>query len=167
MPGCGRAYDLKALASPQRKVIGIDIVEVAVNAARDFLATEANIPDDCDVTVSLTNFFDIKPEKEEDMFDFVYDYTFMCALNPTIRPDWAAQMKAIIKPQGELVTLIYPVNDKPLVLDGPPPFPVSLDLYRSLLEPIGFECLRLEMLPIELCHPEREGTSGIGRWRRK
>ena len=126
VPGCGRAYDLAALASPKRKVLGIDIVEIAVEAAREYLKTEANIPQDCEVEVSLTNFFDIKPEKVDDMYDFVYDYTFLCALDPSIRKDWAAQMSNIIKPNGELLTLIFPIRDT----EGGPPYSVSLELFN-------------------------------------
>lgn len=112
--------------------------------------------------MKLLNFFDIKPESIEEKFDFVYDYTFLCALDPSIRVDWAKQMSEIIKPNGLLVTLIYPILEK----EGGPPFKVSLELIKSLLEPVGFEQLELAMLPPELCHPGREQTSGIGRWKK-
>ena len=135
-------------------------MEIAVQEARLFLRTDTNIPTDCDVEVSLTNFFDIKPNLNEEKFDFVYDYTFLCALDPSIRTNWAAQMSNIIKPKGELLTLIYPIRST----EGGPPFSVSLELYKELLIPHGFECKRLEMLPPELCHAGREGLSGIGRW---
>lgn len=53
---------------------------------------------------------------------------------------------------------------------GGPPFQVSLEELRALLEPVGFVCEELRMLPSELCHPGRDGTgswgakTGVGRW---
>lgn len=114
-------------------------------------------------------------ESPESKFDFVYDYTFLCALNPILREDWARKMAALVKEGGELLTLIFPIREKP---SNVPPFMVSLELYRELLEPVGFEAFQLELLPPELCHEGRDGSenpdheltslakSGIGRWRR-
>jgi hypothetical protein len=109
------------------------------------------------------------PTDPTSKFNFIYDYTFLCALDPSIRGQWAAKMADLITPGGQLLTLIYPICDK---VDGPP-FAVNLDLIRQLLEPVGFECIELDMLPTELCHPGRDGTgpggakSGTGRWIRK
>ena len=62
-PGCGRAYDLAALASPYRKVLGIDFAQKAVDAAKDYLNNEANIPNDGQVEVSLTFFLILNLKK--------------------------------------------------------------------------------------------------------
>ena len=117
----------------------------------------------------LASFFDLPTEKIEDKFDFVYDYTFLCALDPSIRDLWATKMSELVKPGGELLTLIFPICEEK---DGGPPFRVSLNVVRDLLQPMGFESFQLELLPSELCHPGRDGikgpyASGIGRWRRK
>jgi hypothetical protein len=54
---------------------------------------------------------------------------------------------------------------------GGPPFAMSFDLLKSLLEPLGFQAERLEPLPPELSHRGRDGSgnwcasSGIGLWR--
>lgn len=39
VPGCGRGYDLAALASPTRHVTGLDLSETGVAAARAYLET--------------------------------------------------------------------------------------------------------------------------------
>ena len=114
------------------------------------------------------NFFDVT-----DTFDFVYDYTFLCALSPSIRQDWAIQMGKVVKEGGILMTLIFPITPARPADEGPP-FPVTLELLEELLLPQGFEKLQLEMLPSDLCHPGRDGApgsrihaaSGIGRWRK-
>jgi hypothetical protein len=39
-------------------------------------------------------------------FDVIYDCTFLCAIQPEMRQQWAAQHAALLKPDGELVTLM-------------------------------------------------------------
>lgn len=158
VPGCGRAYDIAALASPDRSVLGIDISDAAIVSAKEWL-TQQRLPETYHVEVKNVNFFDIKFDKDSDKFDFIYDYTFFCALEPEIRPLWGNQMASLVKPGGELFTLIFPVMEKP---DGPP-FAVSFEAYKSVLEP-HFRNIELEMLPDELCHADRVKKSGVGRW---
>ena len=177
VPGCGRGYDIVALASEERYALGIDMSGVAVKealAAIDKLPTEKR-PSPETFDIKEGSFFDLS-EEEDQKFDFIYDYTFLCALDPSIRTAWARKMAALVKPGGELLTLIFPIRDNST--EGPP-FQVSLELFTDLLTPIGFECMRLELLPSELCHRDRDGSalladpnsrmgkSGIGRWRRK
>ena len=178
VPGCGRGYDVTALATKDRYVLGLDIAENAVKAAkqrRDALSEEecASI---ANADFQTTSFFDLDGSTEK-KFDFIYDYTFLCALDPSVRPQWAQKMAELVKPQGELLTLIFPIREPD---DKGPPFQVSMELYRELLEPVGFTCELLELLPPELCHKGRRGdeavdvkgnvkimgTSAVGRWRR-
>lgn len=161
VPGCGRAYDIAALASPDRSVLGIDISDTAIASAKEWIAQQ-NIPKSCQVDVKNMNFFDIKFDHDSEKFDFIYDYTFFCALEPELRPLWGSQMANLIKPGGELFTLIFPIMEKP---DGPP-FAVSFDAYKSVLDAY-FENIELAMLPEELCHVDRVNKSGVGRWIRK
>ena len=177
VPGCGRGYDVTLLAAPNRTAIGLDISEVAIAAATErynSLPDEERPPPESAVFIS-TSFFDL-PEDDNSKFDFVYDYTFLSALDPSIRPDWAAKMAAIVKAGGELCTIIFPIGDRP----GGPPFQVTIDDYKNLLEPVGFTPFQLEMLPPELCHRGRAGdyheatikrfgvpvSTAIGRWRK-
>jgi len=179
VPGCGRGYDVTVLSTPTRAVLGLDIAEKAVQAARERMAA---LPEsECykqNAVFSTSSFFglDAQPvplplDESSTQFDFIYDYTFLCALDPSVRGEWAAQMGKLVKPGGELLTLVFPIR----VDDGHgPPFAVSLDLLKDLLLPVGFECLELELLPPELCHKGRDGSSdkavggksGVGRWRK-
>ena len=178
VPGCGRGYDVTALAAPGRYVLGLDIAEKAVEAARD--RRDALSEDQCaskeNADFQTTSFFDLDVSDPNSKFDFIYDYTFLCALDPSIRTLWAEQMARLTKPNGELLTLIFPIRPPD---EAGPPFQVSLELYKELLLPVGFECLELELLPSELCHTGRDGTevtydgkpkvfgtSGIGHWRK-
>ena len=175
IPGCGRGYDVTLLASPSRYVLGVDLEEVAVEECKkrlDSLSFE-ECPDSCraNCDFQVMNFFDISGE-----FDFIYDYTFLCALSPSIRHLWASKMSILTKFGGLLFTLIFPIRDGDDGSKGPP-HAVSLEVLASLLEPVGFTCERLARLPKELSHPGRDGGqsvdgsaigySGIGLWRKK
>lgn len=129
-----------------------------------------------------TSFFDLLPttqEAKEDTkgeskgesksdcsllsFDFIYDYTFFCALHPSLHTEWAKQMFDLLSPNGQLCTLIYPIMSR----EGGPPYEVSMELYQTLLLPLGFIEERLDILPDEMCHPGRgEGKCALGIWRK-
>jgi hypothetical protein len=138
----GRGYDVVSLASANRYTIGVDLSEVAVEAAASAIAAlpPEIRPDPAHYELRAMSFFDLD---EEYKFDFVYDYTFLCALNPAVRRDWAKKMAAIIKEGGELLTIIFPIREKESEV---PPFRVTLDLYKELLEPAGFENFQLVRL---------------------
>jgi hypothetical protein len=96
---------------------------------------------------SSTSTISDEDESESDKdirFDFIYDYTFFCALDPNLRGQWAERMSTLLQPKtGRLLTLIFPflkgVNtsgSKPL---RGPPFPVTVEDYKQVLEPLGFK----------------------------
>ena len=183
VPGCGRGYDVYALASPTRLAIGVELSEKALEAARE-LKQECLTPENA--TFQVGDFFKLSTTPEN-QFDFVYDYTFLCAFDPSVRQAWAIKMSELVKPGGLLMTLVFPICEK----TGGPPFAVSLEMVEGLLmgssgtssdgQPL-WEKERLELLPPEMCHPGRDGqvggfqrpgmiaggraASGIGRWRR-
>lgn len=172
VPGCGRGYDVNLLAlNSDRHVYGIDISQTAVNEA---ITWYTNLDSSKQakkefVHFELQNFFHLSESKEE-KFDFIYDYTFLCALNPSIRSLWAQKMRNLLSDNGRLLTLIYPIRS--LDITTGPPFTVSLDIVKDLLEEQGFESIELHLLPKELCHPQRNGedgfpNSGIGLWKIK
>jgi methyl halide transferase len=73
-------------------------------------------------------------------FDFIFDYTFFCALPPSLRPAWGARIAELLTPgTGLLLTFIYPIqetasgDDEGDSIQGPP-YPVTVDGYRRVLE---------------------------------
>ena len=78
-------------------------------------------------------------------YDLVYDCTFLCAIPPSRREEWAAQMSKIIKPGGEIVSLVFPLGD----YEGGPPFALSTTIVKDLLIPAGFERVSLTKMPEE------------------
>lgn len=48
---------------------------------------------------------------------------FLCAMEPRLRPDWAARYANIINKDGVLITLMFPLDDH----EGGPPFALSVE----------------------------------------
>ncbi|MFW2388566.1 MAG: methyltransferase domain-containing protein, partial [Polyangiales bacterium] len=84
VPGCGTGYDLATLARRDREVVGLDLSEHARVA---FEAAHPDLPGSVEYEVG--DFFSYTPG---DAFDFVWDYTFFCALDPEQRATWADTM---------------------------------------------------------------------------
>jgi hypothetical protein len=60
---------------------------------------------------------------------------FFCALHPTMREDWAKSWARHMRPGGQLITLIFPVEAEPR--DGGPPWYVHPDMYTAVLTANG------------------------------
>jgi SAM-dependent methyltransferase len=131
VPGCGAAYDLSAIATRFEFVTGIDLAPSAVEIAREKNKNEK-------IEVVLGNFFEHQFPKK---FDFVFDYTFFCAIQPTRRSEWGARMGDLVKPGGKLLTLVFPIDEANAFNPEAkgPPFPVSIAAYEKVLLANGFK----------------------------
>ncbi len=156
VPGAGSGYDVLTLASAERKAVGLDL---APGAQRRFEALrDAEGVPESQAEMVVANFFEWQPDEP---FDVIWDYTFLCAIEPEMRTRWVERVDELLAPDGELVTLIFPVVDKDP--DDGPPYALSPQLVRGLVAP-RFEPIYLE--PVEHSHPGREGKEWLGRWRR-
>ncbi|CAL5869480.1 uncharacterized protein PFLUO_LOCUS3709 [Penicillium psychrofluorescens] len=122
-------------------VYGLEISATAVKAAENYAAAEMQNPSayhfgsrespsspDSPGTATFLqgDFFSSKWESKGGVdgttkFDLAYDYTFLCALHPTQRTQWAASMARILKRDGHgvLICLEFPLYKDPQ-LPGPP-----------------------------------------------
>lgn len=82
--------------------------------------------------VHAGDFFKYTPD--EGAFDIGYDYTFFCAIHPSMRNDWAKTWARLIAKGGELVALVFP--DDPSRKSGPP-FYSDPKVANQLLEDNG------------------------------
>lgn len=157
VPGAGSGYDVLALAGEAREVIGLDLAEGAKRRF-DGLRDAAGVsPRRAKMVVA--NFFEYQPDRP---FDMIWDHTFLCALEPEMRADWARRIDELLASGGELVTLIFPGVDKDPT-DGPP-YPMSPELLKSLLEP-RFEAYFLQETPNT--HPNFvDARAWVACWRR-
>ena len=125
VPGCGAAYDVAFLAGRCATVTAIDVAPGAVEVARQ--KTESTGAD-----IVLGNFFEHDFGRR---FDFIFDYTFFCAIQPCERPRWGKRMAELLGDGGRLLTLVFPIDESKAFdpnAEGPP-FPVSVAAYEDVL----------------------------------
>jgi SAM-dependent methyltransferase len=149
VPGCGRGYDLELLSKQYDKVIGLEISSLAVQAAR------AQCSDNRKISIEQGDFFNVEKE-----FDAVFDYTFFCAIEPSMRDKWAEKITNLLGPKGLLIAIIFPNIDK--APRDHPPYPVSLPDYTTRLP--KFELVHLNKNP--LSHPSRLGKEMMAVFRK-
>ncbi|KFK37213.1 thiocyanate methyltransferase 1, partial [Arabis alpina] len=86
---------------------------------------------------------DVFTWRPSELFDCIFDYVFFCAIEPEMRPAWAKSMNELLKPDGELITLMYPITDH----EGGPPYKVDVSTYEDVLVPVGFKAVSIEENP--------------------
>lgn len=138
VPGCGRGYDAKLLAERGLTSYGVDISSNAVAAANKWLKGQ-DLPAEIGSRVHFveTDFFTLGTPSSPHpalstpkVVDLAYDYTFLCAIPPTLRESWADTYTRLLKPGGILISLVFPIHGDRTT---GPPFSLSPDLVRSLL----------------------------------
>jgi len=158
VPGCGAAHDVFFVAAAtELDVTGLDLSSTAIQVCekrRSELDAERSVKERIHFVEG--DFFQFESRGP---FDLIFDYTFLCALPPELRPSWAARMAVLLKPGGTLVTLIYPIGTH----EGGPPFAVSPELYEGLLL-ANFELLRMSECRSA---PSRIGREKLAIWKRK
>lgn len=147
-------YDVVAVATPKRFAVGLDISSTAVNRAKEW---SSSLPNARYFTFLTEDFF---TWTTTELFDVVFDYTFFCAIHPTWRPAWARKISEFLKPDGELITLMYLLEDQ----EAGPPYTTSVADYTEVLNPLGFKAISI--VDNELAVNRRMGAEKIGRWKR-
>ncbi|KAI8969336.1 S-adenosyl-L-methionine-dependent methyltransferase [Mycotypha africana] len=152
VPGCGSGYDVVFLATKDRHVTGLDFSQTCVKKLHEAHpnAAEKNYDFRC------ADFFNFEIPVEK--YSLAYDYTFLCALEPYLRPAWARRYSEIIAKDGILITLMFPIDDH----EGGPPFAVNEQLYRDLLSD-HFELLYIKDA---VGHASRLGKEKIAIWKK-
>ncbi|KAI9900407.1 hypothetical protein N3K66_004669 [Trichothecium roseum] len=181
VPGCGLGRDVLLLSRLGYDVVGLDVSESACEAARENEKRQNEEEDwpieglDKDAERGSTRFLaaDFFDEAWSEglgtdgsgKFDLIFDYTFLCALPPSRRPQWAARIASLLAPHGRLVCLEFPSGKAPS--EGGPPWGVSPELYEALLAAPGDEVAygdgglhRLSLLKPPRTH--RAGTDDDG-----
>uniref|UniRef100_A0A0E0D9G9 Thiol methyltransferase 2 n=1 Tax=Oryza meridionalis TaxID=40149 RepID=A0A0E0D9G9_9ORYZ len=162
VPGCGSGYDVVALSGPGRFVVGLDICDTAIQKAKQLSAAAAAGADDGDGSSSFfafvaDDFFKWEPPEP---FHLIFDYTFFCALHPSMRPAWAKRMADLLRPDGELITLMYLAEGQ----EAGPPFNTTVLDYKEVLNPLGLVITSIE--DNEVAVEPRKGMEKIARWKR-
>ncbi|KAL2819518.1 thiol methyltransferase [Aspergillus granulosus] len=150
VPGCGRGVDVLLLASFGYDAYGLEYSKSALEEARkEEQDTKQKYPVR-DLTIGKGTVTWIQGDFFEDGwleglglarngFDFIYDYTFFCALPPSMRPAWALRHTQLLapSPQGNLVCLEFPRHKDPL--QHGPPYGCPSEAYMEHLSHPGEE----------------------------
>lgn len=146
------------------EVVGIEVAASAVSTAREYLQKQAGVSDAVQARIKYLHgdFLAYQPHQKHDLG---WEYTFLSSLHPSMFSAWAAAWARAIAPGGILVTLMFPVDPNH---EGGPPYPVTPELYKELLEGVGFMCIALERVdPTSgLSLPGREGREVLALWQR-
>lgn len=150
VPGCGSAYEARALADAGHDVLAIDFSAAAIAAARSALGPHAGI-------VRLADFFGF--EGDHAPFDLIYERAFLCALPPRMAPGYAARVAQLLRPGGLLAGFWFTTP----TVKGPP-FGIEQAALDTLLA-AAFERLDDQDSPDAL--PVFQGHERWQVWRRR
>jgi SAM-dependent methyltransferase len=155
VPGCGSGHDVRELARSGAHPIGLDIAPSAITRAE-------SQPRAGSERYRMEDLFNL-PAEMIDFFDWVFEHTCFCAIDPTRRKDYAAAVAGALKPQGCLLAIFYldPGHDHP---DDGPPFGTSRAELDALFSD-QFETLD-EYIP-SVAYPGREGRELLRVMRRR
>jgi hypothetical protein len=102
-----------------------------------------------------SNFLKEKPPRR---FDWLFEHTLFCAIDPADREAYVRAVKRWLKPGGQYLAVNYLIPDK----DGPPFGTTRRELWRRFSK--DFELLK-EWVPRS--YPNRKGLELMLWWRRK
>jgi SAM-dependent methyltransferase len=113
VPGCGLGHDVRLLARADCTPIGFDLSQCALNQAQSFpkVGKEKYV---------LGNYFE-PPDNYLEAFDWIFEHTFFCAFDPSLRRDYVTRTHSLLKTRCYFLAVFFVEIEDP---EGPP-FPVS------------------------------------------
>lgn len=145
VPGCGFGHDCRELAKHGFKVTGLDISPRAMTEARKISAG---------ITYRVGDF--LKPGRTR--YDWVFEHTCFCAIDPALRDQYVAALRSRLKPGGRFLGVFYNIQPK-----VGPPFGTTRG---ELLERFGSH-FRLLMEKVPPSYPNRTGKELLMLWEKK
>jgi SAM-dependent methyltransferase len=147
IPGCGAGYEVRAFHEANWNVTAIDFSPVAVERARSELGTLAS-------RVVQGDFF--KHDFSSQLFDVIYERTFLCALPPDLWPAYVKRMAQLLRPGGKLAGLFFYGQQT-----DPPPYPLSPDKASELF---GERFSLVKNVPVRDSLPIFQGSERWQEW---
>lgn len=129
IPGAGNSYEAEYLFK-----LGFKNIYVLDFAEAPLLNIKKRIADFPSHQLIQQDFFEHKGQ-----YDLILEQTFFCAINPDLRKKYAEHMKALLKPTGKLVGLLF--ND--VLNTDKPPFGGNTAEYQTLFSPL-FDIQKME-----------------------
>lgn len=155
VPGGGRGHDAILLAQCNYEVDLVDFAPTALLAAMEAASLSK-------VTLHpyKKDFFSLPQlPYHHESYDLLLEYTFFCAIDPSLRPQYVQAAASLLQKNGWLVGLFFPLRmDK----EGPP-FPVS----RAEVEELFSPYFELTIEEPQASVKPRQGNEFLGIFRRK
>ena len=149
VPGCGTGHDVRAWAQAGFPVFGYDLAPSAIR-----LAAERTEAAGLAANFQLADFLHDDPPL---LFDWVFEHTLFCAIQPAERDAYVSAVLRWLKPDGHYLAVNYMIPDK----DGPP-FGTTRQELGDRFSP-QFD-LRQEWVPRS--YPNRTGLELMLWWKR-
>lgn len=146
--GAGRGHDARMFAQHDFTVTAVDFANSAVKIMQKL--DDPNTP----VTIVQSDFFELSTQLNG-RFQYVLDYTSFCAIQPARRPEYAQLVQRLLRPNGLLITLAFPIGKRP----GGPPFVVQPDNVIALFTNHNFQLIHREMPDDSV--PSRKGIEEL------
>jgi hypothetical protein len=154
VPGCGRGHDVRTLAQAGFDATGLDVAAVPVRDATE-LARAAGLSN---ATFMHGDFFRADPAWRG-RFDWMFEHTFFCAIDPTLRDQYVEQASNLLRQDGHLLGVFYNIQPE----DEGPPFGTTrgelVERFRRRFD------LVLERVPRS--YPNRAGKELLMLWRKR
>lgn len=150
VPGCGTGHDVRIWARAGFGAFGYDIAPSAIR-----LAAEATRAAHLSAEFQLADFLRAEPPF---LFDWVFEHTLFCAVQPNERDAYVQAVLRWLKPQGQYLAVNYLIPDQ----DGPPFGTTREELWQRFSP--HFELLE-EWVPRS--YPNRTGLELMLWWSRK
>jgi len=157
VPGCGRGHDARTLAKAGFDVTAIDVVPQAIDDARRLTASDAGARRAVFLRYEQADFFNL-PTALRGPYDWLFEHTFFCAIDPALRDRYMEIVKGLIKPGGRLLGIFY--NIQP---DTGPPFGTTREELTERFAPQ----FSLEYNSVPRSYESRTGKELLMLWKRK
>src|SRR5260370_28755977 len=101
VPGCGYGHDVRAIAaaSPESAVVGIDIAATALQEALKYPGSGREVFQFADIFVLAASL--------QNRFDWVFEHTCFCAIQPERRPDYVRMAGSAFKTNARFLAFFY------------------------------------------------------------
>jgi methyl halide transferase len=146
IPGCGNAYEAEYLLQKGFvNVTLIDIVPSLVNRLKEKFAGKS-------ITILNEDFF-----MHEGKYDLILEQTFFCAIDPSLRKNYAEKCYSLLNDHGRIAGLLFDTSfDK----EGPP-YGGHKEEYKELFAPL-FNFIQFDTCKTSIyCCPVKIKKSGI------
>ena len=140
IPGSGHSYEAEYLWE-----LGFDHVHALDYSETAFEGFKKRCPDFPEDQLHVCDFFE-----HQGQYDLIVEQTFFCALDPSLRRDYATKVKSLLKPGGKVVGVLF---DGPMRENEPP-------YGGNALEYLGYFQPHFEQIYMKPCYnsiPPRAG----------